>query len=303
MWSQCSGTRDPAAYKKRHQLATPSSIDQDFNFITQVERSMLRAGDHLQDRGIIGNEDTRKRIKGEARRDVEIHQRVGRILKAPSGLSRALQNKTKWDNRQSSLVWTVEWVLGDNTKVLGNCRGSRTVAEAFTNAVGDRKWNKAKRHYSNLSHLAQSLGSDIEAGTQTAIASDSAIAGVERASDSQIASPNFYLHHPNLPSGINCLIPLQAETTIDDAIRGRVLIEFPTIFALSVPKEQLQKPFITEEVYLEEQYPSERLAVRNEGSFRVGGASTAREDSLKCDTAEAIIEPVEIQQADGKQGS
>ena len=35
-----------------------------------------------------------------------------------------------------------------------------------------------------------------------------------------------------------------------DAIRGRVLSEFPTIFALSLPRQKLQKSFITEEEYL-----------------------------------------------------
>lgn len=127
LWWQCSGARDPAAYRKRHQLATPTSFDQDYNFITGVERRLERAGTEAQQRGIALSDDRRKRIKGEARRDVETQQRTAIVLKAPPGMSRALQNKSKWDNRHKCLLWTVEWILDNGTKVLGNCQETRSI--------------------------------------------------------------------------------------------------------------------------------------------------------------------------------
>ncbi|ERF74285.1 hypothetical protein EPUS_01972 [Endocarpon pusillum Z07020] len=233
LWSQCSGTRDPAAYRKRHQLATPSSFDQDFNFITRVERTIERAGDEAQERGIALSEERRKRVKGEARRDVEIGQRGAIVLRAPPGMSRALQNKSKWDNRHKCLLWTVEWILENGSRVFGNCQETRTITEAFTNAVGRRKVQSQQA----------------PASTATLKAQDVNLVGHEKSTSS--TGHHFYLHRPNLPSNVRCVIPLQPDAVIKDVIQDRVLNEFPTIFVLGASKEKLQKPFITEEEYME----------------------------------------------------
>ena len=135
LWSQCSGARNPAAYRKRHELATPSSIDQDYNFITRLERTIERADDQTQERGIKLNENRRKQVKGEARREAEIQQTGAIVFKAPPGMSRALQNKSKWDNRHKCLLWTVEWILEDGTKVFAKCQQRRNIQEAFNSSV------------------------------------------------------------------------------------------------------------------------------------------------------------------------
>lgn len=100
LWSQCSGVRNPAAYRKRTELATPASVDQDYNFITTVERSLQRADNDVEQRGIdLAEESRRKLIKGQARLNVEIAKSGAVVLKAPAGLSRNKQNRTHWDNR------------------------------------------------------------------------------------------------------------------------------------------------------------------------------------------------------------
>ena len=99
--AQCSGVRNPAAYKKRRDLETPSSIDQDFNFITGVERSVQRADDQLLERGsdlipagIRRPFEPRKTRFDEAAREAGVT-----VKRAPSGLSRAKENRSRWDGQ------------------------------------------------------------------------------------------------------------------------------------------------------------------------------------------------------------
>lgn len=185
-------------------------------------------------------------MKGEARRDAETQQRTAVVLKAPPGMSRALQNKSKWDNRHKCLHWTVEWILDNGTKVLGNCQETRSIREAFVNAVGKRKMNgqqsgasKTVAGTDNANFAPLSEGQNI----------NSASAVVDTVSTSEIEQ-HFYLHRPNLPSNVRCVIPLQPDAAIKDVLRDRMLIEFPTIFVSAVSKDKLQPPFITEEEHI-----------------------------------------------------
>lgn len=204
----------------------------------------------MQERGIALNDNRRKRVKGEARRDEEIQERGAIVMKAPSGMSRALQNKSKWDYRHKCVMWTVEWVLENGDKVYGNCQESRTITEAFDNAIGSRKMRKL-----------QSRPSDAKSSTQIPDCGHSERQerkeiplGSAAAAGSASSSPlHFYLHRPNLPSNVKCLIPLQPDAPVKEVIRNRVLIEFPTIFVLNVSEEHLSTPFVTEENYLKQQ--------------------------------------------------
>ena len=228
--------------------------------------------DEAQERGIPLSEERRKRVKGEARRDAETQQRAAIVLKAPWGMSRALQNRSKWDTRHKCVLWTIEWILENESKVLGNCQETRTVIEAFGNAVGKRKME---------SQQSCDLGSTIH----THCANSEAVSENQKNSFSTSAahaestsSPehHFYLHRPNLPSNVKCVIPLQPDAVIKDIIRDRVLIEFPTIFVLNIPQEKLRKPFITEEEHLK-QYGDGRSATASE----IHGKGLQRLESIK----------------------
>ena len=60
---------------------------------------------------------------------------------------------------------------------------------------------------------------------------------------------HFYLHRPDVPAKYRCLIPLAPDSTIADAVRDHMLLEFPTIFALDTAPSRLEQPYITEEEY------------------------------------------------------
>ena len=138
--AKCSGIRNPATYKKSCELATPASIDQDYNFITKVQRDIEKAEDNVAGRGItlqparngINAHSSKSKLEAE-------YETCGvTVIKAPTGLTRSKQNKTRWDGRHKCIMWTIEWVLQDNTPVFANVQGGRTVLEAFANTVGKK---------------------------------------------------------------------------------------------------------------------------------------------------------------------
>lgn len=125
LWSQCSGVRDPAAYLKRSELATPSAFDRDFNFISGIERSLERAERDAENRGIelgqaaaesadagggeqaastgTGAVTGQKRkhpggglVKGEAGFLRGAEASGVRVVRAPRGMSRNKANGSRW---------------------------------------------------------------------------------------------------------------------------------------------------------------------------------------------------------------
>ncbi|PGH18434.1 hypothetical protein AJ79_00503 [Helicocarpus griseus UAMH5409] len=147
LWSQCSGVRDPAAYLKRKELATPVAFDKDFNFISGIERHVERAEREAENRGIeLAKEDfddgdgQRKRRRTEPAKKGEVGLLRGiesagvRVVRAPKGMSRGRQNLSYWHKKHKCLSWTIEWVMvdGDNTqKAINKCLETTSVTTAF----------------------------------------------------------------------------------------------------------------------------------------------------------------------------
>ncbi|KAK5059952.1 hypothetical protein LTR84_009835 [Exophiala bonariae] len=154
-WAQCSGIRNPAAYRPRTELATPSSIDQDFNFISSVERSLSRADDLILDKGIDLAPSGLKTRPNDAKSnfETEVERRRIYIIKAPLGLSRSKQNTSHWARQHKCITWTTEWVHPDGEKRLQNFAGSMSLAEAFLNRWG-RKSITLKKRKRNSSETA-----------------------------------------------------------------------------------------------------------------------------------------------------
>ncbi|KAL6251837.1 hypothetical protein RBB50_002047 [Rhinocladiella similis] len=147
-WAQCSGIRNPAAYRKRADLATPTSIDQDFNFITSVERSLQRADASAQDRGIDLAPSGVGRNGPDIKRkfDAEVEERGIRLIRAPSGLSRNKQNKSHWAGGQNKcILWTTEWLFHDGQRKINNVRETRTVAQSFLEVFGRRTLGRKRK--------------------------------------------------------------------------------------------------------------------------------------------------------------
>lgn len=108
LWSQCSGVRDPAAYQKKKDLATPASFDKDYNFISGIERHLERADRQAENRGVIletpEENGKRKRAghdlaKGEISFQRAVENSGVNVLRAPKGMSRSKQNNSNWLKR------------------------------------------------------------------------------------------------------------------------------------------------------------------------------------------------------------
>jgi len=96
--------RDPAAYLKRSELATPKSFDQDFNFISGIERTIERADRDATSRGVqLRGDHKAGRRDGPAKGELQLQrarERCGVIIeKAPVGMSRNTNNKTSWNKK------------------------------------------------------------------------------------------------------------------------------------------------------------------------------------------------------------
>ena len=286
-WAQCSGIRDPAAYRRRADLATPTSVDQDFNFITSVERSLQRANDSTSSKGfdLVPSGIQRDR---KTRFDQEIEERGINLIKAPKGLSRNKQNKSFWGGDKKGLMWTTEWIHYDGRKKIAMLAESNTVEQACNIAFGARKSvNYRKRKRSNVeSHSARLPGRDETIGegntegkhdekdvikaqnsnanpdpdpfdpasAQNETASNK-LSSVEHAPEQPqdtVKPPQtvyYYLFKPITTSKVKCVIPLAADTKVIDALRGRALLEFPTFYVREEAPEALPEPFMTEDKY------------------------------------------------------
>lgn len=258
-WAQCSGVRNPAEYRKRADLATPSSIDKDFNFITNVERSVARADEGISERGITLA--PARQLKGSDARpkwEIEADERRIRIVKAPKGLSRSKQTKTHWNNQHKCITWTIEWVCTDNERMFSQCLESKTVGEAFLQTIG-KKALKRKRRLSkesgppNQKLQKHSSSSPLHNPQEKVPAKEQdscdGLTEMPTASDQLLTDMHFYLHKPNTPSNVKCLIPLTDSQLLKETLDGQTVLEFPTIYVKYELSDQLSAPFITETEY------------------------------------------------------
>ncbi|ETI20961.1 hypothetical protein G647_07304 [Cladophialophora carrionii CBS 160.54] len=287
-WAQCSGVRDPTAYRKRADLATPASIDQDFNFITSVERSLQRA-DALSSINTTDLAPSGLRRDRKSKFDSAIEERGIRLIKAPKGLSRNKQNKSHWAGESKGVAWTTEWIHYDGRKRNTIVFESSTVGEAFQSVFARKPMHSQKRKRGSSetesAPVAEREVPSIQANGDSQISKESVEkaqdvpldigfrstdptpvqsgAMVEHMSDNDqtnmrqrvAAQPlediHYYLFKPNTTSKVKCLIPVAADSKLVDVLRNQTLLEFPTLYIRREAPEALPEPFVAEAKYNE----------------------------------------------------
>ncbi|KAI9728213.1 MAG: hypothetical protein M1828_004674 [Chrysothrix sp. TS-e1954] len=259
-WYTCSGKRDPAAHVPRSQLATPAGIDHDFNFLTGIERSFDRADRDVDERGIqLESSIYPVAIDGSNMKNAL--DASGAILhRAPKGMSRERQNKTKWDYKRKSLRWSVEWVMPDMSKNIGSLLATQPLSRFF--ALREQHYRPAKRQKLD-SPTEQPYGSQEDASTLGTHPEDMPSAKQLEDTNGQPQKANapnkikeeklhFYLHKPYTSSSSRVLIPLSPTATLSTCLRGRDILEFPTIYALAQPPSALPSGHILEKDYFKQ---------------------------------------------------
>ncbi|KAL2823311.1 HIT finger domain protein [Aspergillus cavernicola] len=191
-----------------------------------------------------------------------------RVVQAPRGMSRAKLNGSKWHQKQKCLQWTVEWVEEDGKKRMNSVETS-TIAEAYDRAFPlsrEEKELKRARYQMSIQENGQALETTLEAGlSETEPQSTVSEPSNGQSTAQQDCPPSekdttphrnvyFYLHRPRTTAKLPVLSPVAAATTLTNALRGRVVLEFPTIYVLRDPLDEQgseeESKFILEKDYL-----------------------------------------------------
>ncbi|KAL8664929.1 MAG: hypothetical protein Q9202_002638 [Teloschistes flavicans] len=280
-WASCNGIRDRAAYVKRKDLATPRAVDHDYNYLTSIERQLDIAERHAESRGICLYNDRQaearkkagKPTKGEIPLRAAIQQNRVMVDTAPKGMSRQKQNKTHWDSRKKRIVWTVEWVHKDGSRETGQCPGSEALNAAYSRFIAsspsqktgkaevqERLQKKRRLDIENPTMTAQVTETKSKKDQASAITTKGITADPMRSlivaqpypssSQSKPQELYFYLLLPSTPTSYRVLIPLTPQEELAQALADRFVLEFPTIYALKQPPDNLPTGFKTEVEYL-----------------------------------------------------
>jgi hypothetical protein len=178
------------------QLATPSGIDHDYNFLHSIETRIERSEKVLiEDLGIVSSAELKRARAGED--EALWKQRHGgpeapgeaqiarvlqayniSVLKAPKGMRRNRENTTNWHKKHKEINWQVEWVREPPLeRTLYSAPGSRPIGEVYDilceeerrmnmteeeRKVEKRAQNKRKAEAKLRSAKKRKLGTEVE---------------------------------------------------------------------------------------------------------------------------------------------
>ncbi|KAK4900887.1 Box C/D snoRNA accumulation [Elasticomyces elasticus] len=133
--ASCNGQRDPASYLKKSQLATPSGLDQDFNYLKGIERSIDRASETLLKPVDGSTHQNLRKVSTGWRPDSRLQKYLTENSitqeRAPKGMQRQRQNTTR-STKGDRVLWTVEWkTLDAGQEVQHDCEGQARIGDIF----------------------------------------------------------------------------------------------------------------------------------------------------------------------------
>jgi hypothetical protein len=153
-----------------------------------------------------------------------------KLVRAPAGLSRRKMNHSRvhpkyvffpcrrdrnnelTGDRHKCLNWSVEWIVpSTGQKIVRPCLETTSLKEAY-----DRVFPVPKSDVNNIPTDEQKPSTeDIDENTNSH------------------RSVYFYLHRHRAATNNIVLVPLQPSATLRDVLRGRSVLEFPTIYVLN----------------------------------------------------------------------
>jgi hypothetical protein len=285
------------------ELATPSGIDHDYNFLHAIEHRLERSEKLLvEDVDAISRSELKrarngedeeewkrkheKEVRGEVCVARTLREMKCNVITAPKGMRRNKENTSNWSKRHGTIHWQVEWLRGEAAeRLLYRVLGKQAIGQAYDEiceeerilnlspeekradkkrkaeefkAAQARKAKKARLEQGQLPELSTtSILQDPERGTWDLTPVYMAIPEVPR-EDSPEPEPaipernyHLYLHRPLTPSSFpKILVPLDPEKSLTDLLRKRDVLEFPTIYVLDNPPEDLPEKFMLEMHYL-----------------------------------------------------
>jgi len=281
------------------ELATPSGIDHDYNFLHSIEHRLERSGKLLvEDLDAMSKGELECARKGEdeerwrrshvreERGAVNVTRKLREmkcnIITAPKGMRRNKENTSSWNGKHQTIHWQVEWMRGEPAeRTLYHVLGDHAIEKAYDlmceeerilnmspeekradkkrkaqefKARNAKKARLEKNHMPELSTVP--LLQDPESRTWSFTPVYMALPEIseEESLEPEPAFPrnyNLYLHRPLTPSSFpKVLVPLDPNKCLTDLLRGREVLEFPTIYVLDYPPEDLPEKFMLEMQYL-----------------------------------------------------
>jgi hypothetical protein len=202
------------------------------------------------------------------------------VERAPRGMQRNQENKTSWSKNHKSIYWQVEWIFEDGGgRALGKAVGKTPIGDNYTSFVDQQKKLRMtddekraeKKRKAVESKQSQSKKAKTDEATQdltatpllqdpqTATWSFAPAAPIPETAPQERAvyptpaslSYHLYLLRPHTPSSLpKVLVPLDPAKPLDHHLQRRVVLEFPTIYVLTSPPEELPTKFMLEKDYL-----------------------------------------------------
>lgn len=168
------------------------------------------------------------------------------------------------------MFWTVEWVHKNGSRDIGHCAENLPIGEAYATQViknklldtvkHDSKWSQVKRDKLNTEpNTYPQLPSQkpLHPPKQAASACKSEPDPPPKNSPKEpLSSRNpsstiyFYLLLPSTPTKHRVLIPIDPAEALSTILTDRLILEFPTIYALKQPPDKLPTGFMNEDQYL-----------------------------------------------------
>lgn len=136
--SSCTGELDPARRVSREELLTATGLDRDYNYLQRMGRSIHveKAAPAPKPRAIVRN--------------------GCQVQSLPREMTRAKQNKSRWDKVKKVFVWTVEIVNDDGKSQLSQVPDTTPIRTLGSNLALKNASGKFKRLNADET-LAESL--------------------------------------------------------------------------------------------------------------------------------------------------
>ncbi|KAL8743830.1 MAG: hypothetical protein Q9190_003855 [Brigantiaea leucoxantha] len=180
--------------------------------------------------------------------------------------------------RNQGIWWTVEWVHRNGTRSTGTCPESVPVGEAYAAHMKKKKFGLEedsahlretqikRRKLSDQSSQTKPQGLSASLGQSQPDSKDQSVTplGLAENGSSDQAQPSakpsehsnhqavahFYLLLPSTPTSYRVLTPIDPTDSLSTVLTDRLVLEYPTIYALKQPPDKLPTGFVTEEHYL-----------------------------------------------------
>ncbi|KAF4630493.1 hypothetical protein G7Y89_g7646 [Cudoniella acicularis] len=194
------------------------------------------------------------------------------VHRAPKGMKRNVENKTSWSRHQKSIHWTVEYIQGEaSEKVMGRAMGTRPIGDSYyefceRKAVEIREQVKRAKldeevRIRDITTISRLQNPETSAWNVEVIFSSQPTWNSQNDQEKQqVYKDHFYLLRPNTPSSFSkVLVPIDPSKILNDILRKRTVLEFPTIYVFE--QEAFPKNFMLEKDFLQKtgQPPMESL--------------------------------------------